>query len=281
MVLLNLKEHSAKASGEAFIRDLYSLSLAAFADPRKKLTSKETDFTDQFVLALRTAEEAYYRDFVTSAVATMALLVRSEHGHAPEALARAFDKMDDIFDLHYDGEPVARNLENAGERLYEGAGAGVQTSYATLLEILERLNLPPNAHITDLGSGYGRLGLVAGLWRRDLVCSGYEFVSHRAHAANAAAARCGTAERVKFYHQDLGNDSFMIPEADVYYMYDPFSDDTYEKVLARLCAVGKSRKIAIVTKAILPETFLKFVKNGEFREGGTFDSGNVRLLHNL
>lgn len=159
---------------------------------------------------------------------------------------RTFDAFDDMLGLDYDLE--AREWWGApGERLFQGAGPGTQTSYASIVNVLTELELAPGAHVMDLGSGYGRLGLIAGLWRDDLRATGYEFVGARVDCANAAAARTGTAGRVRFETRDLGR--FAVPAADVYYMYDPFCAETYERVVRQLLAHGTRVRVTVVAKA--------------------------------
>lgn len=280
MTQLGNKMDDAGASGELFIRRLFAASQESLLHPRRKPSPHQAGLEDRLIADLKVNSPEYYRRFVFAAVATMSSIVRANLGSTPEALSRAFDRMDEVFGLNYRREDGVHSVNPGGERLYEGTGVGVQTSYAMLIEVLERIDPPARASIIDLGSGYGRLGLVSGLWRADITFAGYEFVSHRVQLAGEAAQRSGISDRVKFHHQDLRNGAFQIPEADVYYMYDPFSDDTYERVLGGLRDLGRRRSIAIVTKGIPPERFSDFVKKDGFAETAVFDGGNVRLLRN-
>jgi hypothetical protein len=195
---------------------------------------------------------AMFQEFARAAIAAMARLAKEAEMPAADdarfSLYRAFDAMDEALGLDYGRDLAMKRDLRCAERLYEGAGAGVQTSYATILVALDRLCLAPGALFIDLGSGYGRVGLALGLLRADVDFIGYEFVPHRVAVAEAAAERAGLAARVRFCAQDLADPAFVIPPADVYYLYDPFSRATYARVFARLREIGRGREIAVVVK---------------------------------
>ena len=163
------------------------------------------------------------------------------------SLYRAFDAFDVALGIDYTEEKRAQ-FSTTRERLYEGAGAGVQTSYATILQVLDRLDLAPGARLADLGSGYGRVGLALGLARRDVSFVGYEYVAKRIECSRECARRAGLGDRIEFHAQDLADPQFEIPEADVYYLYDPFCRETYPRVLQRILDVARTRPVAVVAK---------------------------------
>jgi hypothetical protein len=216
----------------------------------------------------------YYRQFVLLAMQMMAELTeesvsretsmdKSEHWSLANLLYRAFDDMDQIFEIQYSRESEMKRNLVTGERLYEGAGVGVQTSYTTILAALAHLDLDEGAHLIDLGSGYGRVDLTAGLWRSDLRSTGYEFVGHRVEVSNASAEKAGLSKRVQFVEQDLGKSNFVIPKADVYYMYDPFCEETYQRVLEQIKNFGREHSITVVAKG----NAVRWVSNAIAGEG--------------
>lgn len=192
-----------------------------------------------------------------------------------DALYRAFDGVDDLLEIDYreDQEMMPRN--DGAERLYEGGGVGVQTSYTTIVKVLEHLQLPKGSHLVDLGSGFGRVGLATGLWREDLQFSGYEFVAHRVAVSNASAARAGIEDRVRFIQQDLGDPLFCLPGADAFYLYDPFSVPTYQRVFARLAELGRERATSVVVKAHARESFQQWMNSDEWSAPEALDEGTL------
>ncbi len=243
-----------------------------------------TTFTRRMIKKVLAAQSEFYREFTIEAAQRMGDLIKFEStsqskrspDFLPSVLYRSFDLMDEILALDYENELGLKN--NSEERIYEGAGVGVQTSYATILDILEHLQLPANSHVIDLGSGYGRLGLIGGLWRSDLQFTGYEFVAHRVDVSQKSAARTGLTARVRFHEQDLGDPSFQIPAADVYYMYDPFNEQTYGQVLDRLLNVAREQPITIVSKAIGTSRFRDFAVDNGWDAPEFHDGGNIQIL---
>ena len=194
------------------------------------------------------------------------------------SLYRAFDAFDLALGLDY-AEEDGMNADLAiDERLYEGAGAGVQTSYASIFRALDALALPRGACLVDLGAGYGRVGLSLALVRPDARTIGYEYVGHRVRAANRAAASAGVDGRARFYKQDLHDTAFEMPEADAYYMYDPFTPETYGRVFAKIREQAAARSIAVAVKGNGAARFeAEFAKDG-WRPPIACDEGTMRIF---
>lgn len=170
------------------------------------------------------------------------------------SLDRTFDVLDVVFNLDYKAEAQSTDIDQTLERIYQGSGVGVQSSYNTIIMALNFLRLPQGARLTDLGSGYGRVGLVTTLLRPDIKFTGYEFVTNRVALANTAVKKLGINKQL-FFHQDLSSSAFKIPDAEVYYLFDPFTQETYTHVIAQLNQVAAQRKIMIVTKGDAKEQF--------------------------
>lgn len=162
------------------------------------------------------------------------------------SLYRTFDILDQVFGLDYIlNEPASIDQK---ERLYEGAGAGVQSSYSTTLTALKYLNLTKGSKFIDLGSGYGRVGLTLGLLRPDIQFTGFEFVPERVAIANKASQRLLLDRNVQFVTQDLADPNFEIPMADAYYIFDSFSDETYGIIMNQLQVLTQTKKMTVITK---------------------------------
>jgi Putative methyltransferase len=185
------------------------------------------------------------------------------------SLYRTFDVLDKIFELNYIVDETANITQK--ERLYEGAGLGVQSSYVTTLMALRYLNPSKNSRFVDLGSGYGRVGLVVGLLRPDIDFIGYEYVEGRVDIANKTCANLSIDQHVHFHTQDLAAQNFQIPPADAYYIFDSFSDETYAHVLARLQEIAQGKKITVVTKGNARIWF----KNSNWSAPQEFNGGNL------
>lgn len=194
------------------------------------------------------------------------------------SLYRTFDGLDQIFGLNYDADLGMKTDVNGTERLYEGAGLGVQSSYSTLLTALREVQASQGTRFIDLGSGYGRVGLVVGVLRPDIDFIGYEYVKHRVDISNESTAKFGLQGHVHFFTQDLSEKNFRIPDADVYYMFDPFSKDTYQHVLNQLVEVSRRQRIVVVTKGNARLWLKEIAEREGWLPGQEFDGGNLSLF---
>lgn len=233
------------------------------------------------VAFVKSDDETGYQLFLRATMRCMDEVARTQHAKLPDektiGLYRAFDKMDEVLGIQYDLDRGMASDPKQKERLYEGAGLGVQTSYSSILLALERAKPKYGANVLDLGSGYGRVGFVIGLLRPDFHFAGYEYVDHRVQDSKAVAARAKLTN-VEFHTQDLSRPEFKIPRADIYYMYDPFCRDTYGYVLDQLLALGTTAPITIITKG-RANTWVKDALMGSaWSVDESCDSGTVSLF---
>jgi hypothetical protein len=193
-------------------------------------------------------------------------------------LYRTFEKIDEIFQLDYQQDKNMLVDHETNERLYQGSGVNVQSGYSTILLAFEALNLKKGQIFIDLGSGYGRVPLVGALLRPDVNFIGYEYVDHRVESGNSASQKFGLEESLKFIAQDLSLDSFKVPVADIYYLYDPFSKETYEYVLNQIVDISKNRKIKIVTKGNAREWLMEIAQTNRWAEPILIDNANLCIF---
>jgi hypothetical protein len=231
-------------------------------------------------ICTRPSEEQ--REFSRSSLTQMSALFADEESWQPTGISlyRTFDRLDEVFDLNYEAD-VGMKIEtiDGGERLYEGAGVGVQSGYSTVLTALNHLQLSGSSRFVDLGSGYGRVGLIVGLLRPDIDFVGYEYVPHRVQISSKTAERLHLHDHVKFHVQDLSLEEFAIPEAEVYYLYDPFSEETYAHVLNQLIQISRHKAIVIVTKGNARKWLLDVAARENWSQPVQYDSGNLCVFH--
>ncbi len=245
----------------------------------KTYFNRTTHLIHVLVSCIQVESTERFREIATQAMRLMDARSREldaiPHNAFSEAMYRAFDEMDEVLGIHYDLDLQMASDPAQRERLYEGAGIGVQTSYSSILLALDRAHISPNARVLDLGSGYGRVGFVIGLLRPDISFTGYEYVDHRVVDSNIVARRAGLA-RVDFETRDLS--SFALPDADVYYMYDPFSRDTYATVLNQLIRAGQKKEITVITKGRANTWVREALDQHGWTIDETCDSGTVCLF---
>jgi predicted RNA methylase len=293
--------HFFEFAARAFQRELVSISyLAPLCENAssasfKRLATNAKVILDSLAIETRKlgATESYHR-FLKKTFELIQTLTRSEslrlHTRISNAttnpedtwlehsIYRAFDRLDEIMGIDYTRDKGMWTDPQNHERLYEGAGLGVQTSYASLLILLDELKPEAGARFIDLGSGYGRVGLAVGIVRPDIDFIGYEYVPHRVEASQNSALQAGLSGHVSFITQDLAERSFQIPEADFYYMYDPFSQETYQHVFDQLMAIAQKSRVAIVTKGNAGAWIENALKGAGWTADRTGDTGTLGIF---
>lgn len=210
------------------------------------------------------------------------LFIREEESDLGPRLYRTFDSIDHIFNFNYlsDRElSVPEAQMNSSERLYIGSGVGVQSGYSNLLLAFHSLNLEKDAKVIDLGSGYGRVGLVFSILNPELGFIGYEFVKNRVDVSNKATSFLNLEKGLSYKVQDLADRSFDLPIANVYYLYDPFTEDTYKYIIKKIIAIGQKQKVSVVTKGNARDWFFKVAKEESWKEPIELDGGNLCIFN--
>lgn len=254
----------------------------------KSLVKRAEEQEQHFISHIQQLPVVEQRCFVRQALHLMVQVFQHEHvlvqgGNARArslafSLYRTFDGLDQIFGLDYSADIGMKTDLKINERLYEGAGLGVQSSYSTLLTALREINPSEGCRFIDLGSGYGRVGLVIGFLRPDIDFIGYEYVQHRVDISNVSTAKFGLEKSVHFFTQDLAEKDFKIPEAEVYYLYDPFSKETYLHVLNQLVEFSHHRRIVVVTKGNARLWLQEVATQEGWPPGREFDQGNLTIF---
>jgi hypothetical protein len=239
----------------------------------KRFVTQAQDLMGQLIRRVDLLAPCEFQTFLRATLFEMRKALKYDSQLNP--LYRTFDELDEIFKLDYEKDRGMSIVTTTAERLYEGAGVGVQSSYATLLAALEQIQPPLGARLIDLGSGYGRVGLISGLLRSDIQFVGYEYVGHRVEVSRAATQRAGLTERVAFFEQDLSDPQFVIPDAEIYYLYDPFTEATYQHVFKQLDQIGQRIKIMVVTKGNAGEWFARATRSSHWLMPEVYDKNAV------
>lgn len=277
-----------------FIEELFSISflkefLIAKGSSNIREVSKNSERIESLIIGLimeRSGEDK--RNFIFQSLRKMTSCFlfeenlqkgRFQHmGHKGPRLYRAFDRLDDVFNLNYQKEQDRVVKDGNEERLYQGAGATVQSGYSTILLAIQCLDSKCGSKVIDLGSGYGRVGLVYSVLRPDIKFVGYEYVSHRVDVSNSASNDLNLQGNLEFKTQDLSLESFKIPDADIYYLYDPFTEETYTYVLKQIVEVSLRKEITIVTKGNARSWLTKIASDNSWPDPILIDNGNLCIF---
>lgn len=292
---LRKEENSHEICESLFRKELNSLSylrnlLSLSSKKNISLTQqKALRLQESLLEEMRQRSRAEQKIFLTTSLHKMSHLFLFEEAlqdekkiegkHLGFSLYRTFDGLDKIFELNYEADIGMKQDLAMQERLYEGAGVGVQSGYSTVLTALSHLSLKSGDRFIDLGSGYGRVGLVVGLMHPEVDFTGYEFVPHRVQISNQSSARLMMSGHVHFHAQDLSLKDFKIPEAEVYYLYDPFNAETYGHVLSQLVALSRAKEIVVITKGNARGWLEDIARNEGWKQPQEFDGSNLCVFH--
>ena len=299
------KEKETPLNFQGFSKKLFKVELAPIlflhseiehssVEEMEKIKINAISILELVVKYVKTLGTPENKIFATNAVKLISELVEYEHQIVADkkdknlllgySLDRTFDDLDQILGIDYKVDKniqPAQKTEFGEERIFEGSGIGVQSTYSTVLLALRYLRIPMGARFVDLGAGFGRVGFIVGLMRPDVLFTGYEIVAERVQNVNAALKNFDLEKNVKFHTQDLGSTDFLIPEADVYYMFDPFTDKTYSHVLTQLSSVATKKKINIITSGKARHVMQELSQRGRWSAPQIFETGNFCLFRSF
>lgn len=121
----------------------------------------------------------------------------------------------------------------------------LQTPYAELVAMIERLEPAPGETWVDLGAGYGRLGLALALLRPEVHFLGVELVEARVREGARVLTDWG-ASRAQLVVGDVAADAEPLPKGDLYFLYDFGSKGDVDRVLSKLAGRARERAIRVV-----------------------------------
>lgn len=138
------------------------------------------------------------------------------------------------------GENLELPLQKYGNEQYEHQG----TPYEFIADFLHALNPGPEDVLYDLGSGYGRIPLYAALTTGCGKCKGIEIVSERVDVSQNAA-RSLLLPNTEFIQGNVLDCDFS--DGTIFFLFNPFTWQTLEKVGEKFKKIACKKKIKIVT----------------------------------
>lgn len=133
------------------------------------------------------------------------------------------------------------------EIYFETDPEDLYTPYRVLVQIFRQFKPNQSGTFLDLGSGLGRVGLVAGILRPRFSFLGYEIV-HERTAGAVRAAKDLKLRKVHFYNRDVSRHG--LPVADCYFLFNPFHLSTLQHVTRQLRRLGADKSYIVITPTI-------------------------------
>lgn len=122
-----------------------------------------------------------------------------------------------------------------------------QTTYHEFYEILLALKMSPKQRVLDIGSAYGRMGIVKQVFFPEIQFIGCELVAERLHESIRLNNLLG-GSNVQFIEQDIIGSDTDLPSAEYYFIYD-FSDrDDFSKLIDKFRIKSKSQPIRVIAR---------------------------------
>lgn len=144
------------------------------------------------------------------------------------------------------------NHHTWGEGLHQGMQSWVGldpqtllTPYAELKQMCQLVNPHQESLVLDLGAGYGRLGIVLADLYPQVNFLGLELVPERVREGHRIFQQLGLSQ-AQLHQQDLTSPSFVLPPADVYFLYDYGKVSHIEQTLNQLSQLAQQRKFKVI-----------------------------------
>lgn len=131
-----------------------------------------------------------------------------------------------------------------GETTWFPGAEGIWSPYNTLRSVVRALDLGEQDVLYDLGAGYGRLPLYAGIITA-ATCKGIELLDERVDIAQQAQDRLAL-DNVEVIAGNVLDQDYS--DGSVFYMYLPFSNGTFKKVLSQLEDISADKPIRVVAR---------------------------------
>lgn len=172
---------------------------------------------------------------------------------------RAYDKPEDYSNKkqHYNGTQTWIGLHPDV----------LQTPYSEILQFLNCFRNTDPKTIVDFGAAYGRMGLVTNALFPNSQFIGYEILDVRANEAQRVFELLDL-RNCKMRNENILEDSFEVPDADIYFIYDFSYADDLNIILKKLSKKFETEKFFLVAKgefvlSLIQSKFPEFWVNNE------------------
>ena len=136
-----------------------------------------------------------------------------------------------------DGSPWI-NEATGEQEVYQGA------FYSVIRQIVDRLDLKKDEVFYDLGSGYGRVPLYFAITTKLNKIKGIELIEKRVNECNRVRDSL-ELNQVEFVKANAKEYDFS--DGDIFFMFNPFTEESLECVVNKLRDVSKKKPIQIIS----------------------------------
>ena len=144
--------------------------------------------------------------------------------------------------------------DSSRKRHYQGTQTWIglhpqalQTPYNDILDALSVFHKVLPEKVIDFGAGYGRVGIVMKSLYPNAEFIGYEILEERMTEGNRIFEKLNLDNCI-IKDQNILDDNFKIPEADIYFIYDFSEVDDLNKILLRLRKISEKKDFYLIAK---------------------------------
>lgn len=122
------------------------------------------------------------------------------------------------------------------------------TPYIELRQMLNLLHLKSGDTVVDFGAAYGRMGFVIGAHYPKVRFLGYELVQERVTEGERCLRLKGYADSAQMICVNIDSPEFVLPEAEIYFIYDFSHRAAIDRLLLKLQDQAKRRLVTVVAR---------------------------------
>lgn len=146
------------------------------------------------------------------------------------------------------------NDESNRKQHYQGTQAWIglhpqvlQTPYCDIHEALKLIGESNINHVVDVGCGYGRVGLVLSVLKKEAVFTGFEIIKKRQEEGLRVFKNL-ELENAKIELKNVLDEDFKMPIADVYFIYDFSEREDITQILEQLESLKTDKDFYLITR---------------------------------
>lgn len=180
-----------------------------------------------------------------------------------------------------DNDESNRKKQYHGTQTWIGLHPQVlQTPYNDLYDVLSLLKDFKIQRVVDIGAGYGRVGFVANALFPSSRFIGFEILSKRGNEANRVFESLNMIN-CEVLNENVLEDDFILPKAEVYFIYD-FSEATdIAKILDTLSSRRGEYNFFLITRGDRVDYLLSKKYKEFWSESGCFTSGEFKIYNSI
>lgn len=178
------------------------------------------------------------------------------------------------------------DMQSWGRGMHDGSQTWIglapevlQTPYDELDRMCRNLDLAEDAHLVDLGAAYGRMAFVLNHHRPKAHFTGIEFVTERVDEGNRVFDQ-HNLKNARLIQDDLSQEDFLLPLADVYFVYDYGNIEHIRHTLEQLKHLAGTERFQVVARGKGVRSLIQYSHPWLSQMGTPYHEENFSIYRN-